>query len=94
MPLHPQVQPILDGLAAAAGPRLEDMAPSEAREMFRALAQLAAGAEVARVEDRAIPGPGGEIPLRVYWPTEPAGEPPGVLVWLHGGGWVIGDLDT
>ena len=47
---------------------------------------------VKRVEDRSIPGPGGEIPIRLYYP---AGDPPfAVLVYFHGGGWVIGDLDT
>ncbi len=47
---------------------------------------------VAKVEEMRIPGPGGEIPIRVYWPTEDGPLP--VLVFYHGGGWVIGDLDT
>ena len=85
---------LLDGLAATEGPVLEDMPPEQARSMFKALAVMAGTVEVARVEDRAIPGPGGDLPVRIYWPTAPAGDPPGVLVWLHGGGWVIGDLDT
>src|SRR5439155_21969416 len=45
-----------------------------------------------RVEDRAIPGPGAEIPLRIY--TPPGAGPLPVLVWFHGGGWVTGDLDV
>jgi acetyl esterase len=94
MPLHPQVQTLLDGLAGADGPALEDVPPEQARVMYKALAALAGRVEVARVEDRAIAGPGGDVPIRIYWPTAPAGDPPGVLVWLHGGGWVIGDLDT
>jgi acetyl esterase len=49
-------------------------------------------AAVARVEEMTIPGPGGEIPIRVYWPREDGPLP--VLVFYHGGGWVIGDLDT
>jgi acetyl esterase len=48
--------------------------------------------EVSSVEDRSIPGPGGEIPIRIY---RPQGKGPfGVLVFYHGGGWVIGDLET
>ncbi len=47
---------------------------------------------VARIEEMKIPGPAGEIPLRVYWPRENGPLP--VLVYYHGGGWVIGNLDT
>jgi len=47
---------------------------------------------VAKVEEMTIPGPGGEIPIRVYWPTEEGSLP--VLVFYHGGGWVTGNLDT
>jgi acetyl esterase len=49
-------------------------------------------APVARTEDRTIPGPAGPIPLRLYWPE---GEGPFPLtVYMHGGGYVVGDLDT
>ena len=47
---------------------------------------------VARIEEMKIPGPGGEIPIRVYWPRENGPLP--VLVYYHGGGWVVGNLDT
>jgi acetyl esterase len=48
--------------------------------------------EVASVQDRTVPGPAGEIPVRVY---TPAGEGPfPVVVYFHGGGWVIGDLEV
>ena len=52
----------------------------------------AADAAVARVEDRAIDGPLGPIGLRLYWP-EGAGPFP-ITVYMHGGGYVVGDLDT
>ena len=94
MAAHPQVQTILDNLAAAGGPALEDVTPAQMRDMHKALTMLAAGAEVARVEDRTIPGPGGDLGVRVYWPTTPAADPAPVLLWLHGGGWVIGDLES
>ena len=48
--------------------------------------------DVAKVEEMKIPGPGGEIPIRIYWPVEDGPLP--VVVYYHGGGWVIGDLDT
>jgi acetyl esterase len=44
------------------------------------------------VVDRTIPGPGGEIPVRIYAPIRDAGMP--VVVYCHGGGWVLSDLDT
>ncbi len=50
---------------------------------------------MARVEARQIPGQGGTIPARFYVPKGlPAGEAPPLLLYFHGGGWVIGDLDT
>jgi len=50
---------------------------------------------VARVEERAIPGPGGPVRLRLYWPKEAdAGDPVPAIVYYHGGGHVIGSLDT
>lgn len=48
---------------------------------------------VGRVENLSIPGPRGRIPLRVYQ-GDPAVPPDGVLVWYHGGGWVVGGLST
>jgi len=48
--------------------------------------------EVARIEEMKIPGPGGEIPIRVYWPNQEGPLP--ALVLYHGGGWVIGSPDT
>ncbi len=45
-----------------------------------------------RVEDRTIPGPAGEMPVRIYRPEGEAPKP--VIVYYHGGGWVIGTLET
>jgi len=47
---------------------------------------------VAHVENRGIPGPQGDIPIRIYTPTGQSPFP--ILVFFHGGGWVLGDLDT
>ncbi len=94
MPVHPQVQTLLDAMAQMGGGALTDLAPPDARAMYRAFASMQQGEEVARVDDRTIPGLGGDIAVRVYTPAAAVGETPGVLVWFHGGGWVIGDLET
>jgi acetyl esterase/lipase len=69
--------------------------PEEARAMSRAGAEAVGGPKLAmaRVEDLELPGPGGPIPMRFYVPTD-AAEPMPLLVYYHGGGWAIGDLDT
>ena len=95
VPLHPQVKTLLDGLAAAGGPALDTVPPEQAREMFSQMSGLEQREEVARVDDRLVPGADGDIPVRVYTPVAAVGaEPSGVLLWLHGGGWVIGDLES
>ena len=50
------------------------------------------GPEVAAVETRSIPGPDGDVPVRIYTPEGDGPFP--ILAWYHGGGWVIGDLDS
>lgn len=49
--------------------------------------------ELPSVEDTTVPGPDGDLPVRIYTPAN-AGDPPDVIVFFHGGGWVICDLDT
>ena len=70
--------------------------PQRARESYRALSLMRRGEgyvpePVAGVRDRSIDGPGGPLAVRVYEPADPI---PAIVVFLHGGGWVIGDLDT
>jgi acetyl esterase len=90
MPLDPQVQAILDMIASLNMPSFEQMTPEEARNMTRQ--PYGAPEDVANVEDRKLPGPAGDIPVRVY---QPAGEAPfPILVYFHGGGWVIGDIES
>jgi acetyl esterase len=92
MPLDPAAQALLDQLAAAEGPPLNEMSPAEAREVAAGLAGLGGeGEAVAAVADRTVPGPGGDLPVRVY---TPAGSGPfAALLYIHGGGWVIGDIE-
>ena len=62
-----------------------------ARQRFRDLPRREVHPEL-RVEDRTIDGPAAKIPIRVYWPG--AETTPPVVVFFHGGGWSVGDLDT
>ena len=93
MSLDPQVKEILEETAALGLPAYHDLSPTEARkQMLDLTPPVDPLLTVKRVEDRRIPGPGGDIPIRLYYPS---GDPPfAVLVYFHGGGWVIGDLDT
>ncbi len=93
MPLDPQVEKILAEAEALGLPAYQDLSPAEARKQMLDLAPpVDPLLAVKRVEDRSIPGPDGEIPIRLYYP---AGDPPfATFVYFHGGGWVIGDLDT
>ncbi len=92
--LDPQMKAVLDQAAAAGGKPFHQMTPAEARRAADAMFAAFRGepAEVGKVEDRRIPGPAGEIPVRIY---TPAGSGPfGALVYFHGGGWVIGNIET
>jgi acetyl esterase len=91
---HPYYQAILDAFAAANRPFMHQLSPEAARAQLRA-GLAAAPAPVglpalAAVVDETIAGPHGAIPIRRYVPM---GEPLGTCVYLHSGGWVIGDLD-
>ena len=94
VPVHPQVQVLLDQLAAAGGVPLNELSPAEARAAFKILSALDQPEEVARVDDRLVPGDGNDVPVRVYTPADAVGGSAPLLLWIHGGGWVIGDLDT
>jgi len=79
-----------------AFPQVETMTGAEARaHVKRMVASLATDPEpVARVENRSVPGPDGPVPVRIYWPQTAPPAPLPALVYFHGGGWVICDLDT
>ena len=91
MPLDPQAQAVMDQVASLGFPPAHTVSPQQARANNLARPR-AKGPDVARVEDRSIPGPQSQLPIRIYTP-EGSGPFP-ALVWFHGGGWVIGDLDT
>ncbi|MEO7571661.1 MAG: alpha/beta hydrolase, partial [Acidimicrobiales bacterium] len=94
MPVHPQVKLLLDGMAQAGGPSLSEMSPADARALFKSLSAMDQPEEVTRVDDRVVPGAEHDVPVRVYTPADAVGGDAPLLLWIHGGGWVIGDLDT
>ena len=87
-------QKMLDWVAAADAPPMIEMTPTEARA-FQAAGTVKTNLDpepVYDIEDRTIEGPGGALDLRIYRPSDQTGLP--VCVYLHGGGFVIGSLDT
>src|SRR5213079_3359530 len=95
--LHPQIEAVLKAQAAAGLRPIEALTPAAARAQMEETARgrKAEPLPVARVEERAIPGPGGPVRLRLYWPkVADAGNPVPAIVYYHGGGHVIGSLDT
>lgn len=97
MPLDPQFRTVLDRMAAMDVPPLSGASAAQARQNYKALALARRSGDyrpeaVAEVNDHQVDGPLGPVPVRVYRP-EDAGDQP-VVTYLHGGGWVVGDLDT
>lgn len=101
MPIDPHFPPFLERLTAAGATPLVSGDAAVDRERYRALSLARRGEgyrpePVADVEDRTVDGPDGDLPVRIYRSglgrvgdrTRP------VVVWLHGGGWAVGDLDT
>lgn len=97
MPLDPAFRTVLDTLqSAGALPLVRGDDPVATREHYRTLATARRGPDfvpeqVAEVTDGTVEGPAGPVPVRTYVPADDRG---GVLLYLHGGGWVLGDLVT
>jgi len=96
MPLDPVLKAFLDQVASMGGPKTWEMRPSEAREAFAGLMQLAGPKDIpiGKVSNIAIPTANGDIAARNYSAVASGGEPLPTLVFFHGGGWVIGSVDT
>ena len=92
--LTPQARALLDDLEALGLPPVEDQTPEEARRGTRERSQALGGEPepIHRVEEFSIPGPHQPIPIRVYGGGSAGAQP--CLIYFHGGGWVICDLDT
>ena len=100
--LDPQMAEVIKAYKIIAGTPIYDLTPADARQQFsaedaekavaRATGAQSAPEPVAKVVDQMIPGPGGWIPIRIY---TPAGNGPfPVVVYYHGGGFVIATIDT
>jgi len=94
MPVNAQIQGLLDLIASKNVPPHYLLSPPEARIAMEKSRAVFRGPEVAlsRIEPLSIPGPAGAIPARLYASGATRGLP--VLVYFHGGGWVIGSLDS
>jgi acetyl esterase len=90
---HPEIAPLLDELIAANRPSSRTLPLPDGRANFAGqFAPVTAYPEVGAVEDLVIPAGGRQVPVRVYRPPGPGR--PGASVFLHGGGWVFGDLES
>src|SRR5947207_950096 len=93
MPLDPAAQFVIDAFAAM--PALGTLSPEDTRVMMLAAQVPTDPIPVRAVEDRVIDGPGGDLTLRIYTPNGAAiGGPGPGIVFFHGGGWVIGSIDS
>lgn len=95
--LHPQAQALIDLMARSGVPPTQILTPPEARHYYRERRALTQPLppDVAEARQFSLPGAAGPIAARAYRPlgSDPDAVLP-VLVYFHGGGWVIGDLDT
>jgi acetyl esterase len=92
--LHPQIVRAIEAMQRAGLKPIEAQTPADARQQMEetAKSRKAEPLPVARVEERTISGPGGPIRLRLYWPEADGARP--AIAYYHGGGHVIGSLDT
>ena len=97
MALDPQARAVLDLIIKSGRPPYHQLSPKEARQLFRETrpASTPVPPEIGVVRNVLTEGRDGAVPVRVYRPAGVAATTllPG-LVYFHGGGWVIGDLDT
>ena len=96
MPLDPQVKAFLDQASAMPRPKMWDMPLSMSRQAFSQTMQMMGPHDVpvGKIQNITIPGPAGNIRARVYDPVAAGGESLPAMVFFHGGGFVVGDLDT
>jgi acetyl esterase len=95
--LHPQAKALLELIERTGLPPTHTLSPVDARRFYRERRSYTQPAppDVAGVTELHADGPAGAIPVRLYRPRgSDAATPLPLLVYFHGGGWVIGDLDT
>ena len=90
MPLDPQAEMLLRQFTDVGFPGFAALGVEDARALFGEM-ERPPGEPVAAVEDRVVPGPAGDVPVRLYRPdVSPA---PPLVVYFHGGGWTIGSIE-
>lgn len=96
MALDAIVKGLLDEMAKNPAPKLWEMPAAGGREVYRMMAsQLdTQGISIGKIDNTTAPGPAGPIPVRIYTPVASGGTALPALVYFHGGGFVIGDLET
>ncbi|HEY1707890.1 MAG TPA: alpha/beta hydrolase [Rhizomicrobium sp.] len=96
MALDPSVKAFLDQMGAVPGPKMWELTPVEARATFDALMELAGPKDIpiGKVRDVVAKTAVGDVPVRLYTPAGAGSGPLPVLVFFHGGGWVIGNINS
>ncbi len=94
MSLDLKVKAMLDQMTQMAMPKLWEIGPAAARTAMRSSIFRGGDEAIGKAEDRKIKGPAGDIPVRVYTPVNASDAILPGLVFFHGGGFVIGDLET
>jgi acetyl esterase len=96
MSLDAIVKGLLDEMAASPMPKLWEVPAPQGREMYRMIATTLEpqGISIGKTENLSIPGPAAPIQIRIYTPVAGGGTALPALVYFHGGGFVIGDLET
>ena len=93
--MQPDMAMVLDLVAEMGLPPMETLPVADARALMAATNDARPRSpDVGEVTDGVMPGPGGDLPYRLYRPAAPAEGPYPVVVYFHGGGWVLGDLDS
>jgi acetyl esterase len=97
MAIDPDTQAVLDLIRLAGRPSFEMLTPDEARQAYAASRNVlqTQPEDVAESRDSTVPGPSGPIGIRLYRPAgTAASDVLPALVWYHGGGWLLGDLES
>lgn len=96
MPLDPQIEFIVEFVKKAKLPEMWQLTPDQGREQYQLrVDKLKFSEPIFRTENRRIPGPASDLAIRIYTPREiRTAEKLPVLMWFHGGGFVIGSIDT
>ena len=97
MPLDPDARLVIDMMRAAGRPSFEALSPAEAREAYANSRKALQGQpeEIGETRDATTPGPLGDVPVRLYRPAGTAAtDILPALVYYHGGGWLLGGLDS